>query len=193
MTAKDTNSDFLCIQDPYVVDGFPLGDAHGYPSFSSNRFNCVTYCLTTNLNYSFCNSSLNTVSLNIHFANFTFRLTNAYFQPQDLIDNLITEISHLGLNGFSDLLVGDFNNARSQVWGYGFEDHRGQVISEFIALNNFMICNRTDLGPTFVTENAQGFPDLTPLRGSPSLGGYGCPNPEVPRDLFFSQGVYCLW
>ncbi|GBM48083.1 hypothetical protein AVEN_34404-1 [Araneus ventricosus] len=23
----------------------------------------------------------------------------------------------------------------------------------------------------------------TPLRGSPSLGGYGCPNPEVPRDL----------
>ncbi|GBL94579.1 putative RNA-directed DNA polymerase from transposon X-element [Araneus ventricosus] len=37
------------------------------------------------------------------------------------------------------------------------------------------------------------FLDRTPLRGSPSLGGYGCPNPEVPRDLFFSQGVYCLW
>ncbi|GBN65924.1 hypothetical protein AVEN_168018-1 [Araneus ventricosus] len=33
----------------------------------------------------------------------------------------------------------------------------------------------------------------TPLRGSPSLGEYGCPNPEVPRDLFLSQGVYCLW
>ncbi|GBN50436.1 Putative protein in type-1 retrotransposable element R1DM [Araneus ventricosus] len=39
-TAKDTNSDFLCIQDPYVVDGFPLGDAHGYPSFSSNSYLC---------------------------------------------------------------------------------------------------------------------------------------------------------
>ncbi|GBM62403.1 hypothetical protein AVEN_127329-1 [Araneus ventricosus] len=24
---------------------------------------------------------------------------------------------------------------------------------------------------------------LFPLRGSPSLGEYGCPNPEVPRDL----------
>ncbi|GBL95352.1 putative RNA-directed DNA polymerase from transposon X-element [Araneus ventricosus] len=28
-----------------------------------------------------------------------------------------------------------------------------------------------------------------PLRGSPSLGEYGSPNPEVPRDLFLSQGV----
>ncbi|GBL79357.1 hypothetical protein AVEN_92553-1 [Araneus ventricosus] len=28
-----------------------------------------------------------------------------------------------------------------------------------------------------------------PLRGSPSLGEYGCPNPEVPRDLY-SLPVY---
>ncbi|GBN72298.1 hypothetical protein AVEN_120305-1 [Araneus ventricosus] len=30
---------------------------------------------------------------------------------------------------------------------------------------------------------------LLPLRGSPSLGGYGCPNPEVPRVLY-SLPVY---
>ncbi|GBO16766.1 hypothetical protein AVEN_35242-1 [Araneus ventricosus] len=28
-----------------------------------------------------------------------------------------------------------------------------------------------------------------PLRGSPSVGEYGCPNPEVPRDLY-SLPVY---
>ncbi|GBL87011.1 Putative protein in type-1 retrotransposable element R1DM [Araneus ventricosus] len=78
------------------------------------------------------------------------------------MDSLILEISHLGLNGSLDLLVGDFN-ARSQIWGYGFEDRRGRIMSEFIATNNFSVCNRTDLGPTFVTDKAQGFPDISLL------------------------------
>ncbi|GBO21963.1 hypothetical protein AVEN_87520-1 [Araneus ventricosus] len=78
------------------------------------------------------------------------------------MDNLISEISHIGLNGSLDLLVGDFN-ARSPIWGYGFEDRRGQIMLEFIASNNFSICNRTDLGPTFVCERAQGYPDLSLL------------------------------
>ncbi|GBN39946.1 hypothetical protein AVEN_21779-1 [Araneus ventricosus] len=78
------------------------------------------------------------------------------------MDNLILEISQIGLNGSLDLLVGDFN-ARSPIWGYGLEDRRGQIMSEFIASNNFSICNRTDLGPTFVCERAQGFPDLSLL------------------------------
>ncbi|GBL64956.1 hypothetical protein AVEN_270137-1 [Araneus ventricosus] len=78
------------------------------------------------------------------------------------MDSLILEISNLGLNGSLDLLVGDFK-ARSQIWGYGFEDRRGQIMSEFIAANNFSICNRTDLGQTFVTGKAQGFPDLSLL------------------------------
>ncbi|GBN56036.1 hypothetical protein AVEN_79295-1 [Araneus ventricosus] len=69
---------------------------------------------------------------------------------------------NLGLNGSFDLLVGDLN-ARSQIWGYDFEDHRGQIISEFIASNNFSICNRMDLGPTFVPSNAEVFPDVTLL------------------------------
>ncbi|GBL82715.1 hypothetical protein AVEN_263771-1 [Araneus ventricosus] len=30
-------------------------------------------------------------------------------------------------------------------------------------------------------------------RDSPSLGGYGCPNLEVPRDLFSLQVVFCFW
>ncbi|GBO26111.1 hypothetical protein AVEN_112361-1 [Araneus ventricosus] len=120
MTAGENSCDFLCVQDPYVVDGFPLGDALGYPMFSSNRSNC----------------------------------------PHDDMDNLILEISQIGLNGSLDLLVGDFN-ARSQIWGCGLEDRRGRIMSEFIASNNFSIYNRTDLEPTFVSERAQGFPDLS--------------------------------
>ncbi|GBM40911.1 hypothetical protein AVEN_234045-1 [Araneus ventricosus] len=162
MTAVENSCDFLCVQDPYVVDGFPLGDALGYPMFSSNRGNCVIYCLNSNLNYSFKNSTLNSVSINIHFSKFILSLTNVYFQPHDDMDNLILEISQIDLNGSLDLLVGDFN-ARSQIWGYGLEDRRGQILSEFIASNNFSICNRTDLGPTFVCERAQGFPDLSLL------------------------------
>ncbi|GBO28272.1 hypothetical protein AVEN_152749-1, partial [Araneus ventricosus] len=61
------------------------------------------------------------------------RLTNIYFQPHDNIDILINEILHLGLNNSYDLLVGDFN-ARSQVWGYGFEDHRGRAYADDLAL-----------------------------------------------------------
>ncbi|GBN97542.1 hypothetical protein AVEN_109803-1 [Araneus ventricosus] len=38
-----------------------------------------------------------------------------------------------GLNNSYDLLVGDFN-ARSQVWGYGFEDHRGRAYADDLAL-----------------------------------------------------------
>ncbi|GBN58466.1 hypothetical protein AVEN_187344-1 [Araneus ventricosus] len=123
MTAGDVNCDFLCLQDRYVVDGFPLGDALEYPMFSSNHFNCVTYCLDSNLNYSFKNSTFNSVTISIHFANIHLRLTNVYFQPHVNIDNLITEILYIGLNGSFDVLVGDFN-ARSQTWGYDFEDHR---------------------------------------------------------------------
>ncbi|GBO11066.1 hypothetical protein AVEN_21714-1, partial [Araneus ventricosus] len=95
--AEEQNFDVVCVQDPYIIDGFPLGDALGNPVFSSKS----------------CN-----------------------------------------------LLVGDFN-ARPQIWGYGFEDHRGRVISEFISTNNFYICNRTDLGPTFVSSTGQSSPDLT--------------------------------
>ncbi|GBN71214.1 hypothetical protein AVEN_78205-1 [Araneus ventricosus] len=91
------------------------------------------------------------------------------------MDNLILEISHLGLNGSFDLLVGDFN-ARSQIWGYGFEDRREQIISEFIATNNFSICKRTDLGPTFITDKAQSFPDLSLL-------------PTALQDLFDSWWI----
>ncbi|GFX48558.1 uncharacterized protein TNCV_584561 [Trichonephila clavipes] len=32
------------------------------------------------------------------------------------------------------------------------------------------------------------FPGNQLLRGSPSLGEYGCPNPEVASDLFFPKG-----
>ncbi|GBN68058.1 hypothetical protein AVEN_100098-1 [Araneus ventricosus] len=124
MSAEEFHCDFLCIQDPYLADGTPIGDSSNSSIFSSNR------------------------------------LTNLYFQPHDNIDLLINEILHLGLNNSYDLLVGDFN-ARSQVWGYGFEDHRGRVISDFLVTNNFSICNDVDLGPTFVTNTGQGFPDLT--------------------------------
>ncbi|GBM70697.1 hypothetical protein AVEN_203823-1 [Araneus ventricosus] len=165
MTAGDLKCDFLCVQDPYVVDGTRLGDALGYPMYSSIRFNCVVYCLNSELNCSLKSNTLNTVSIIVHFASYNLCLTNLYFQPKDNIDNLINEISHFGLNNSFDPLVGDFN-ARSQIWGYGFEDHRGQVISNFISSNNFSICNRKDLGPTFVTDTSQGFPDLTSISTS---------------------------
>ncbi|GBO38437.1 Putative protein in type-1 retrotransposable element R1DM [Araneus ventricosus] len=73
---------------------------------------------------------------------------------------IILEISDIGKDNSCNLLIGDFN-ARSQIWGYGFEDHRGRVLSEFLTLNNFSICNRTDLGPTFNSSTGHGFPDLS--------------------------------
>ncbi|GBL71529.1 hypothetical protein AVEN_256266-1 [Araneus ventricosus] len=41
----------------------------------------------------------------------------------------------------------------------------------------------------YIKSILSNFPNNPPLRGSPSLGEYGCPNPEVPRDLY-SLPVY---
>ncbi|GBO33224.1 Putative protein in type-1 retrotransposable element R1DM [Araneus ventricosus] len=159
-TAETQNFDFVCVQDPHLVDGFPLGVALGFPIFSSIRLNCSIYFLNSNLNFSLKHNTLNSVSILIYFHNLTITLTNLYFQPHDNFDELILEISDIGKDNSCNLLIGVFN-ARSQIWGYGFEDHRGRVLSEFLTLNNFSICNRTDLGPTFNSSTGHGFPDLS--------------------------------
>ncbi|GBM94360.1 hypothetical protein AVEN_6662-1 [Araneus ventricosus] len=159
-TAEAQNGDFVCVQDPYLIDGVSLGDALGSPVFSSERYNSSIYCLNSNLKFSFKNNTLNSVTILVYFNNFPTNLSNLYFHPHDNIDDLILEILSIGADNFCNLLVGNFN-ARSHIWGYDFEDHLGRIISEFISTNNFTICTRTDLGPTFVSSAGHDFPDLT--------------------------------
>lgn len=58
------------------------------------------------------------------------------------------------------LLAGDFN-ARSPIWGYSYEDDRGNFVIETCISNDFSILNSADDPPTFNYLNRRGWPDLT--------------------------------
>lgn len=62
-------------------------------------------------------------------------------------------------NKESAIVTGDFN-AKSPQWGMTYTDHRGQIMTEWIAENNLIVANKGDR-PTFQRLNCSSILDLT--------------------------------
>lgn len=92
-----------------------------------------------------------------------YTIYSCYSSPNgDLHDlNIMLEeiASLVRSNNEKAIIAGDFN-AKSPQWGMAFSDRRGQIITEWIAANDYVVINQGDK-PTFERENYAAILDLT--------------------------------
>lgn len=164
--ALQNEIDILLIQDPYVFQtgllGFPLGWKH-YPSQNKKAWIVITNpkILTTPLKTTF-----SSVFILINQKPFLTVVGSQYIPPSDNIRLRLDEWSSNFHNDFynSDFLLGGDFNARSQLWGYSFEDDRGVAMIDLSFQNSLLINNTLGCPPTYHSRGRRGWPDLTLTR-----------------------------
>lgn len=92
-----------------------------------------------------------------------YSIYSCYSSPNGDIEDLermLEEIANLvRSNNERAIITGDFN-AKSPQWGMTFSDRRGQLVTEWIAANDFLIVNQGNT-PTFERNNYTAILDLT--------------------------------
>ncbi|GBN92373.1 Putative protein in type-1 retrotransposable element R1DM [Araneus ventricosus] len=158
--ARELQIDFLAVQDPYLFKGEPPGSDFGGKTYTSESKNAILYIFNKNFNCYFKFSTANTVCVEIHFNNLILNVFNCYFPPHGDINDQLNELAEFNFHNSFNLIVGDLN-CRARSWGYDSDNDRGRKMSEFIASSSLHIANIPDYGPTFVSPNNVGLPDLT--------------------------------
>lgn len=92
-----------------------------------------------------------------------YTIYSCYFSPNgDILDFelMLEEIANLvRSNHEKAIIAGDFN-AKSPEWGMTIADRRGQIVSEWIAANDFVVINQGN-EPTFERHDYSAILDLT--------------------------------
>lgn len=164
--ALDNNIDIICLQDPYLKNFKIPNLPPDFKVFSSTSGgSLIIICNNLITSHILCSTNSG-IFLNLCFNNSSFTIASVYLRPNDDITVQLAEFNNIDLIHRNIFLSGDFNG-RAEEWGYRAPDTRGNLIKEFILQNNLTLFNVPGLGPSFVTYNRTGNPDLT--LGSPSI------------------------
>lgn len=89
-------------------------------------------------------------------------IINCYCPPHEKISPVLSKIENVirTINFTEILIIGDFNS-KNKLWGSQINDEKGDEMLEFIIKHNLIILNEKDSPPTFRTERAKGWIDLT--------------------------------
>lgn len=89
-------------------------------------------------------------------------IINCYVPPRETINTALVKIEDLicKFNDSEVLIMGDFN-AKGEIWGSNITDDKGEKILELIVANNLTLLNDKNSPPTFKTNRAKGWIDLT--------------------------------
>lgn len=98
-----------------------------------------------------------------YIATASFMIFSCYSSGNNDIADLERTLDEIDLlirtNGTEAIIAGDFN-AKSPLWGMGFSDARGHLMTEWISANNYVINNQGEK-PTFTHQSYGSILDLT--------------------------------
>lgn len=162
----NNNLDVLCLQEPYSY----MGRVRGYTANNKRIIQPNTKCPMAAIvfyNDEIEVTQLNTVgehvvAVQILLGKTEIFIVNAYCQFSHDIEPYLIEIEKV-LNKLKDkmVIVCMDANARSVLWHAGETDNRGEIVEEFILINNLTVINEVSDFNTFRTEQGASNIDVT--------------------------------
>ncbi|XP_023239182.1 uncharacterized protein LOC111637833 [Centruroides sculpturatus] len=163
--ADEYRADIVLIQEPYLVNNSLMRFGR-WRTFLDQDF-CrvikagILVC-NKNLKVNFCSNfstSFVTTTLLSH-NNKQLYFSSVYCSPAEDIQHLIADLQNISNNIRNHFWVisGDFN-AKSPTWHSPEEDPRGYIVREFMAQNNLVSCNTSQL-PTYYSTRGESWIDL---------------------------------
>lgn len=157
---SENNISIGLLQDPYISNGRLFGFPNSWSKKSSTNME-AWIVVSKKFPINFLISTTSAVFVNIMFnsGNSCIVLGSQYVPPRSDIKKEMEEWENL-YDKKLPLILGCDLNARSQSWGYSYEDGRGSFLKDFLVSNNLTRAN-TNNEKTFCTINASGCPDFT--------------------------------
>jgi hypothetical protein len=166
-TIEELNVDLDLVQEPYAINGkvfgFPLKYKVLYKASSDSPKTAIVVAnklIQTVFIQTFSNNYLTIVLC--EFRAKTIAFFDIYCSPfQDInseLNQLQIAINELKPNCY---VISADTNAHSRVWHNNHEDLRGDIINDFIAINNLFLLNENTFGPTYESGAGSSTIDLT--------------------------------
>ncbi|GBO12530.1 hypothetical protein AVEN_117588-1 [Araneus ventricosus] len=164
--ASEININHFLVQEPYVKEGKISGVPRKWHQWLSSNNNAEIISLPSTNSPIFICSTTNLTAIKIQTITGPVNLISAYSSPyaelqdtaQDLA-NLLTKI------GPEQALIGVHMNAPNTLWDYANNSPRGNIMEDLISGLNLHLLNEKNSEPTFQRRNANGWPDLTLVKG----------------------------
>lgn len=154
---------FAIIGDPYVRAGNVPGLPHSVMTFAY-PYNPKVLLLVQSVPFDPFPIHISEYVVAVRFSSqvFSFLLVAVYAAPSLPVTDILDPCSQLIMaNHCSHVIIaGDFN-AKSPRWGGQVTDSRGAAVTQFLVANDFDVANDPASLPTFVTDYAEAWIDLT--------------------------------
>lgn len=146
------------------MEGRPHGLPPSTPCYTSNNKSSFIVILNENLGHiqvgHFTNTTIVNVTIRKEEKEEALTVVSQYSPPSA---NLCSDLEEWdAIPGLTKdwLVLGDFN-AHSVLWGYPSDDDKGSHLIDFIHRNHLIVINDPHCTPTFQTDHAKGWPDVS--------------------------------
>ncbi|GBN07797.1 Putative protein in type-1 retrotransposable element R1DM [Araneus ventricosus] len=164
--ASGININHFLVQEPYVKEGKIAGVPRKWHQWLSSNNKAGIISLSSTNNPIFICSTTNLTTIKIQTitgpVNLILTYSSPYAELQDTAQDLANLLTKIGPE---QALIGADMNAPSTLWGYANNSHRGNIMEDLISGLNLHLLNEKNSEPTFQRRNANGWPDLTLVKG----------------------------
>ena len=172
MLATDLHIDIMLLQEPYAVSNIPVRFNLTHKIISANGPDAYPWAaiiiINPDLRVTNIRQAGNEYLTLAHIAsdNSDLYVASIYMKysedPGIILDVLGKAIRMIG--GASIIIAAD-TNAASITWGAEQTNPRGEIVEEFANIHGLKVINGPDQPPTFATNRAQGYLDVTGAKG----------------------------